>query len=82
MRDIETIQQELSEVERTLDNNAYKTGTWQRFLNSAQSLTLSERRNILTSVTRVSNKLHRRNRFLEFPAWLGFVFEGGLFFAA
>ncbi|MDC0069482.1 hypothetical protein OAL10_11945 [Gammaproteobacteria bacterium] len=62
-------------IENELDAGTYRVGGWQALLdmlkdqNQAVSTALSQ------DLTRVSDKLHRRNGFPETAAWMGFVGE-------
>ena len=69
------VRQMLDRVERDLDSTTYRVGDWQKCLKSLKSLELGENPLLSQDLTRVSNKLHRRNGFFEAPAWIGFIFE-------
>jgi hypothetical protein len=69
------VRQVMDRIEISLDSGTYRVGDWQKFLKALKGLgpdsTLMSRQDL----TRISNKLHRRNRFPEAPVWVGFVFE-------
>ncbi|MFT4713802.1 MAG: hypothetical protein ACJAVI_002969 [Candidatus Azotimanducaceae bacterium] len=67
--------QMLDQVERDLDSMTYRVGDWQKCLKCLKGMEVGESSLLSQDLTRVSNKLHRRNQFLEAPAWVGFIFE-------
>jgi hypothetical protein len=69
------VRQMLDQVERDLDSATYRVGDWQKCLKCLKELEPGESSLFSQDLTRVSNKLHRRNRFFEAPAWTGFIFE-------
>jgi hypothetical protein len=64
------VRQVMDRIESSLDSGTYRVGDWQKCLNALKGLG--------QDLIRISNKLHRRNRFPEAPVWIGFVFESGL----
>lgn len=69
----------MARIESNLDSGTYRVGDWQKCLNKLKGLGQGSSSMVSHDLTRISNKLHRRNRFPEAPAWMGFVFEYLLF---
>lgn len=65
----------LDQIEKDLDAASYCVGDWQKCLRVLKGLEQGQSAMLSQDLTRVSNKLHRRNRFYEAPAWVGFIFE-------
>ena len=68
---------ELDGIERDLDSGAYQIGQWQKHLSRVKKIG-SANKALSDDLTRVSNKLHRRNKFLEGPLWIGMGLEYAL----
>ena len=73
------VRQVMARIESNLDSGTYRVGDWQKCLNKLKGLGQGSSSMVSHDLTRISNKLHRRNRFPEAPAWTGFVFEYLLF---
>ena len=69
------IKQVMDRIEETLDLGTYCVGDWQKGLGVLKGLERSVTATLSEDLTRISNKLHRRNRFPEAPFWVGLVFE-------
>lgn len=69
------VRQALDRIERELDDGSYKVGGWQKGLAEIKKLDEGAVSMLSQDLTRISNKLHRRNKFPEAQAWIGFVFE-------
>lgn len=69
------VRQVMDRIESDLDSGTYHVGDWQRCLAELKGLDERGISMLSQDLTRISNKLHRRNRFPEAPAWMGFVFE-------
>ena len=65
----------MERIESALDAGTYQIGGWQKCLVEIASLDGRASSMLGQDLTRISNKLHRRNRFPEAQAWMGFVFE-------
>jgi hypothetical protein len=74
-RSLLEVRQVMDRIERDLDSGTYHVGDWQKCLAELKGLDERASSMLGQDLTRISNKLHRRNRFLEAPAWMGFVFE-------
>lgn len=72
------IRQVMDRIENTLDSGTYRVGDWQKGLGVLKSLEQDVTSTLSEDLTRISNKLHRRNRFPEAPFWAGLVFESFL----
>ena len=70
-----TLEDELLEIERKLDSGDYRIGTWQRVVANASQDEVAQDESLQEILTRVSNKLHRRNGFIEAPHWVGVAGE-------
>ncbi|MFT4819587.1 MAG: hypothetical protein ACI8PP_001146 [Candidatus Pseudothioglobus sp.] len=68
-------QDQLVLIEQALDENTYTKGPWQALVRRVEQLPRHERQQMQDDLDRVSNKLHKRNGFLQLPASIGFVFE-------
>ena len=74
-RSILEVRQAMDQIERDLDAGIYQVGGWQKCLAQIKDLDEGASSMLSPDLTRISNKLHRRNRFPEVQAWMGFVFE-------
>ncbi len=72
------ISQVMDRIEDTLDSGTYRVGDWQKALVGLKGLGRDVTLTLSEDLTRISNKLHRRNRFPEAPFWVGLVFESFL----
>lgn len=63
----------LRQIERDLDAGTYQPGPWAEFVREANRCPQHERVALAEDITRVSNKLHRRNgrKTLSFPLAIG-----------
>jgi hypothetical protein len=62
-------------IENELDAGTYRVGGWQTLLDVLKDRNQAESAALSQELTRVSDKLHRRNGFPETAAWVGFVGE-------
>jgi hypothetical protein len=69
------VRQVMDRIESSLESGTYRVGDWQKCLGDLKGLGQGATSMLSQDLTRISNKLHRRNRFPEAPVWLGFVFE-------
>mgnify|MGYP006919678223 CR=1 FL=1 len=69
------VRQVMDLIESDLDSGTYRVGDWQKCLVALKALDQGASSMLIKDLTRISNKLHRRNRFPEAPAWLGFFLE-------
>jgi hypothetical protein len=69
------VRQGMNLIETSLDSGTYRVGDWQKGLKALKGLGQDQILMLSPDLTRISNKLHRRNHFAEAPAWMGFVFE-------
>jgi len=69
------VKQLMVQIERDLDASTYHVGDWQKCLSEFRDLDRATRAILTEDLTRISNKLHRRNGFHEAPTWMGFVLE-------
>lgn len=69
------VSQVMNRIETNLDSGTYRVGDWQKCLDDVKQLDQGASSMLSQDLTRISNKLHRRNRFPEAPAWMGFGFE-------
>ena len=69
------VRQMMDRIENDLDSGTYQVGGWQKCLAEIRELDEGGSSMLSQDLTRISNKLHRRNRFPEAQAWMGFVFE-------
>jgi hypothetical protein len=74
-KELPTVTDQLALIEQALDQNTYKKGPWQALVRRVEQLPRHERQQLQIDMDRVSNKLHKRNGFLQLPASLGFLFE-------
>ena len=65
----------LAAVEQAIDDHTYVPGQWQGLLVDIQSSDESVILDNQQAITRTSNKLHRRNGFVEFPYRVGLLME-------
>ena len=65
------IRQGMDRIESTLDSGCYRVGDWQKCLVGLKGLGRDVMLTLSEDLTRISNKLHRRNRFPEAPFWAG-----------
>ena len=72
------IRQGMDRIESTLDSGCYRVGDWQKCLVGLKGLGRDVMLTLSEDLTRISNKLHRRNRFPEAPFWAGLFFESFL----
>jgi hypothetical protein len=57
----EQIRDRIAEIERQIDEKRYHPGPWDRLLKDARALSRDERDFLREEISRVSNKLHRRD---------------------
>ena len=69
------IRQVLERIETSLDSGTYCVGDWQKCVNELKRLGPDSTLMLTQDLTRISNKLHRRNRYPEAPLWMGLVLE-------
>jgi hypothetical protein len=72
------LRDQLRQIEIELDLGVYQPGPWAAFLREARRRPLSERAQVASDVSRVSDKLHQRTprRTLSYP--LAIALEGGI----
>lgn len=71
----DSIEGELKKIEQSLDQGIYKKGQWQRFLNRVSFVAPQDLTDLENHITDVSNKVHRRNHYLEVPFLPGLIVE-------
>lgn len=69
----------ITKIENDLDAGTYRVGGWQALLDMLKDQSRDASAAVSQDLTRVSDKLHRRNGFPETSAWVGFVGEYLLF---
>lgn len=72
---IESMQAELENIENSLDSGSYRSGRWRLFLDHVNECDAQELASMEQDISRVSNKLHRKNHFFELPVKPAMVFE-------
>lgn len=65
----------LHQIELELDAGIYRPGPWASFLQVAERKSQTERRAMTSDITRVSNKVHRRNHHTTVPLRTGLFLE-------
>lgn len=75
-----SIDSELLELERTIDDGTYRAGGWQRLLSTLRELDKSELAPRSPIISRISNKLNRRHGYPEFPFTMALAAELAVFF--
>ena len=65
----------LEDIEKQLADGTYQAGPWADFLRAAQRRDRAGRRSMTEEVTRVSDKLHRRNHSVTLPLRAGLLIE-------
>jgi hypothetical protein len=71
--------EQIAQIEHALDRGTYRVGDWQTLLRTLKDQGQEADAISTQDLTRVSDKLHRRNGFPTAAAWLGFVGEYLLF---
>jgi hypothetical protein len=69
------LRNKLELIEISLDQGSYKPGPWAAFLRDARRASPEERAALAEDISRVSNKLHRRNRRFTMPFPLALLLE-------
>ena len=69
------IRQVMERIETSLDSGTYCVGDWQKCVKELKRLGPDSTVMLTQDLTRISNKLHRRNRYPEAPLWMGLVLE-------
>jgi hypothetical protein len=65
----------LDEIEQQLDAGEYRPGPWAAFLRAARQEDRAGRRSLSDDVSRVGDKIHRRNHPATLPLWIGLSLE-------
>jgi hypothetical protein len=65
-------------IEREVDANSYRAGTWARLVNEVRALPIAERRHVAELLSRVSRKLHGRSGRGTISVRAGYLAEVGL----
>ncbi|MCB1646347.1 MAG: hypothetical protein KDI36_12885 [Pseudomonadales bacterium] len=58
-----TIRERLAAIEADLDADNYRPGPWSRLIRNFGSLNDQDKLALSADITRISNKLHRRNGY-------------------
>jgi hypothetical protein len=74
----EEIRDRIAEIERQIDEKRYHPGPWDRLLKDARALPREEREALKEEISRVSNKLHRRDGRATLSVMTGMVSESAL----
>jgi len=68
----------IAAIERQVDSDSYRAGPWGRLVNELRALPIAERRSLAEAVSRVSRKLHLRNRRGTISVRTGYLAEVAL----
>jgi hypothetical protein len=71
----EQVRDRIAEVERQIDENRYYPGPWDKLLKDARALPRDERHALKDEISRVSSKLHRRDRKATLSLMTGLTAE-------
>ena len=69
------VRQVMDRIEDSLDSGTYCVGDWQKCVNELKRLGQDSTLMLSQDLTRISNKLHRRNQYPEAPMWTGLALE-------
>ena len=71
----QSIGERIAEVERQIDDNSYRAGPWDKLLKDVRALPRNERATLKDDISRVSNKLHRRDGKRTLSVTTGLIAE-------
>jgi hypothetical protein len=74
----EQVRDRIVAVERQIDENSYRPGPWEKLLREGRSLPREDRAALKEEISRVSNKLHRRDGKRTLPVTTAIAAEAAL----
>jgi hypothetical protein len=74
----ERVRERIEEIERQIDEKRYRPGPWDRALRDARALSREDRGVLKEEVSRISNKLHRRDGRATLAVKVGVIAEVAL----